>query len=136
MIKEQNSSASNLEEKQRDLLDLQKRADVLIKLIDQERINVLEAPTQSGLSTGVLPISDLRKRLSSNQASIRLAVVVVPVEGPQIDEGKPDVLSLVQEIDKTLRNAGINRRVFECFDDRGALELDSADLGAHAPPGP
>ena len=116
---------------------MQKQADILIKLLDRDRINVLAVRIPCRLPTGVLPILDMQKYLSSKQGtelSIGLAVIIFPVEGPSFEEGKPSVLSLAQTIDKTLRNAGVKRRVFESFDDDDCLKLDSAELTTHIPP--
>jgi hypothetical protein len=111
-------------------IDLQKQADILMEVKNQDSVNILAVRTPIHLPLGVLSITEMQKYFTLNdklKTSIGLAVIVFPVEGPVLEVGKPDPIRVLQIVDKVLRNAGVKRRVYESYDVQGSLILDSAD---------
>ena len=137
MNKQQNTK-QGYEQTMHDMMRLQHEADILMTLQDPENIDVLAVRGPSKLPVGVLPIVDMQKYLQSNQglkASAKLAVMIVPMEF-RTDQKNPDLVSIVQAIDKILLRSGVKRRVYECYDARMCLKLDSADSDAPVLPKP
>jgi hypothetical protein len=133
MFQEQNEPPTNGDAfglRIKGFVELQKQADILMEFKNQDNVNILAVRTPINLPLGVLSFAEMQKYFTLSdklKPSIALAVIVVPVEGPAFEEGKPDPIQCLQIIDKVLRNGGVKRRVYESYDVQGGTILDSAD---------
>jgi len=111
----------------RELRALQPQSDILIKLCDEESVQVLRSRVANGLPAGKFPISDLQKYVSPKlgEHSIPLGVVIAP-DIFSVREGQPGDLELIRIIDRALQNACVKRRVFEIMENNHFYKIDSA----------
>ncbi len=121
------SSAQARSDHIREMRALQRRADILLKLWDQENIQVLESGVTNALPKGKFAYSDLARFFPTDEAPkpIDLVVVIVPDTFPY-EEGKPSELGIIRILDRVLRQGGVKRRVFQIFGPTHFCELDSA----------
>jgi hypothetical protein len=97
----------------RDWRALQKEADVLLALRDQETVQISRSRVTINFPSRPIAISDLPTYIpASRKRHMTLAVIMTPGIFP-IDPEKPDLKQLMQTIDLVLWRAGVKRCVFE-----------------------
>jgi hypothetical protein len=111
-----------------DLIALQKLADILIELPNQDRMEI-RASKLKEFPKAQFPVPDMKEHLPSRRVThvpLGLVVVVMP-DTFTAEQGKPSQLELMRNIDKLLRNAGVRRRVFETMGNGRFYKLDSSE---------
>jgi hypothetical protein len=111
-----------------DKFSLQRKADVLLELLDQENLEMLATKVDGKFPEGEFPISDLSKYFppGGQRKTIRLVVVVVRGYFP-LEINKPALLEIIPKMDRVFAQNGVQRRVFEDIEGPRYFKLDSAD---------
>ena len=106
---------------------LQKQAEILIKLYDQENMELIESKVATSFPNGRFPVSGLRKHFPplNNRQPTNMVVVLVPSVFP-VEERQPSLLEIMRVIDRFLREGNVKRRVFLMSDGIRSYALDSA----------
>lgn len=95
---------------QKQMIALQERADLLLKVIDANHLSVLRA-VNIPVATDIIPISDLGKLLIKPrpEQAINSAVIILP---EMLATKTPEIV-LMRRIDAALCRAGVKQRIFE-----------------------